>query len=691
MLPQNFFAVAAQHLRASMLTVIGSLLATQVLAQNDDFLVSNANRQLSVVLPDRVKALDVSQLAVELDGYDVSLFAQVEGATLLIQLATPVAEGSHALNVLVFLPDGEIETLLEQQFNANRLPEDNSNWQLNSTFTTNYRVDEKEEADFNEIRELSGQGAIAASGVQQVGGWALSADINALYDSVSQNNPENEEWALPEYYLSASYPGEAVNSKVGMGNIRLEREDLLFSAYQRRGVEAAISDTDDKVAVQIFGLKSEPATGYQAEQLAPVKNTERASGVTAKVAVVDQYLQLSTGYLDGKTTLGGAGVSTASHNNIEYGGDSWNLALDSQFMHNSIWLHVEYAKSEFDSDGIGIGEAAATDDAAQVLLQLSSDGDFDSGIFDFWSTVIQHQQVGEDFFSLGNLTLPGDLELTRLIFKGGRGGLAFDISWSGEQNNIQDDPSLPTQTLRRAGADVNYTPMWLNPENPVWQLIGNPSVAARYYRSRQDQPDTQAEIFGFDLNNSTDETGLTLSFARQTISWSLQYQVINRDDRSRSVTQGEYLLYAPPSDTENRLSGIQVGWFPDQRFSVNASMQWNKLIETDSDNTYRNRNFSVGTNAQLMPNVVSVMLNYNYGRNTSDLYNKDFIEDDFLSQFVNGQITWTARQAKGLKPGVNVFLKGSYGAQDNRAFYQTTEQWSALLGAEVFWDTGARR
>jgi hypothetical protein len=85
------------------------------------------------------------------------------------------------------------------------------------------------------------------------------------------------------------------------------------------------------------------------------------------------------------------------------------------------------------------------------------------------------------------------------------------------------------------------------------------------------------------------------------------------------------------------------------------------------------------------------MVNYNYGKNTSDLTDNLYVEEDFQSQFVNGQVTWSARKSKGIHPGINLYLKGSYGLQDNQAYSQTTEQWSALLGAEVFWDTGARR
>ncbi len=695
--PQTFISVAAQPKSLIILALIGSLLAPAVFAQKNAFsekgelIVLDANRLLTVALPKKINTLDDAQLAVELDGYDVSLFANVEGVKLSLQLSTPIAEGPHELNVLVFLPDGEIETLLAQSFNAQPLPEASADWKLNSTLATNYRVDEKEEADFAEIRRLSGRGAVSASTYRQVGGWELSADMDALYDSVSQNNPDNEEWALPSYYLSATYPGESVNSKLAMGNIRLQKDDLLFSAYQRRGVEAGVSDLDNRFEVQFFGLKAEPTAGYHGNQVLPAKSQEQVTGATARVAVLDQYLQLSTGYLNGETALGGAGVSTVSGNALEYGGDSWNLALDSQFMRNSIWLHVEYAQSEFDSDGIGVGENATKDDAAQALLQLSSEGDFGSGVFDFWSGVLQHQKVGADFFSLGNLSLPGDRALNRLLFKGARGGLGFEVSWSDEENNTDNDPTLPTQTLNRVGSDINYTPMWLNPENPVWQLLGNPSLAARYYRTRQDQPGEQAEVYGFDLDNTTDETGLTLSFARNTFNWSVQYQLIDRDDRSREVYLGEYLANVPPSDSENHLTGVQLGWFPSQRFSLNASVQWNKQIELDSGNRYRRRNFSIGGHSQVIPDEVSVMVNYNYGKNTSDLTDNLFVEEDFQSQFVNGQVTWSARKSKGIHPGINIYLKGSYGLQDNQAFSQTTEQWSALLGAEVFWDTGARR
>lgn len=696
-LPQYFYFVAMRRAGLTMLALFSSLLANHVLAQSDDLTVSHSNRQLNVILPERITVLTVLEgveLSVELDGYDVSLFAQVEGTALSLQLQTSIAEGGHSINVLVFMPNGEIETLLEQTFDAQRLPSEMSDWKLNSTFATSYRLDQKEDADFEQLRELSGQGALAMGGSHQAERWEFTADLEALYDSMSQNHAENQEWALPAVYVSAEYQADSFTNTVGMGDIKMQREDLLFSAYQRRGVEAAIKDSNDKFQVQIFGLQSEPQTGYNDNQIMPTQHHERVSGATASVVVVDDILQLSLGYLDGETGFGGTGVYAAGVNYrdpVRYGGDSWNLAADSRYLNKSVWLHLEYAQSTFDSDGIGLGEAAATDDAAQVLLQLSSEGDFDAGYFDYWSGSVQRMRVGADYFSLGNLSLAGDMALTRLLFSGSRGGLAFNLNWSEEESNVDDNPFLPKQTLVRVGTDVNYIPGWINPESLYWQVLGTPSLSGRLYQSRHTQPQKDAATFGFDLNNRTDEAGLTLNFSRNTISWSLQYDVINRDDKSQAVTQGEFLVYTPPSDSENRLTGVFVGWFPHERLSFNTSLQWNKQRETDADNQFRSRNFTLGTYAQLLPSVLSLTMSYNYGRNTSDLKDDFYIEDDFQSQFVNAEFSWKARRAKGINPGVNVFLKGSYAKQENNAFSQITEQWSALVGAEIYWDTGARR
>ncbi|WP_145999184.1 hypothetical protein [Oceanicoccus sp. KOV_DT_Chl] len=665
-----------------------SLGSSVVLAQGG-MAVRADQQNLAIELSQVVPAEGQRTIAVELDGYDISAFSQVDGNSLNIQLQTPLAPGEHSLVVLMFLANGDIEQLLDQRLSVSSAGGVSSEWQANASLSSSYRMDQKENIDYAGVKHFSSNGGLSVRGREQRGKWQLETEVDALYDSVSENNPDSDEWALPHYRLAATYQGDATSSQLNLGNIAIAREDLLFSAFQRRGATASIAGAEGNYKIGVFGIQSEVTTRYDGDLLLPENSSSGITGITTTVAVLDEYLQVSAAYIDGETSLGGAGYLSFDDPTI-YGGDSWNVAVDSRWLNRSVALHLEYAESEFDSDGIDIGLKAKADDATQAMLQLNSDGDLGAGWFDYWSGYLQYQSVGADYYSLGNLSIPGDLEMTRIFFQGGFYGIAIDMEWSQEKNNLDDEVFLATQTLERKGLALTYSPMNINPDGWLWGAIGSPSVMASFYRADHSQPDQEASIVGYDLDNRNDETGITLMFARPTWNWSVQHQLIEQEDYSVEVIQFGYLMYQPPSDTRNELTALQLGWVPNERASINLLMQWSKQSETDFNNDYRNRNYGVDAFLQIIPEKLTLMLNYNQGIDSSRLSQVGFIEDDFKSQFGNAQLSWHALQAYGSNPGIDFYVRGSYGKQDNRAFEQVNEQWSAHFGVELQWAAGGQ-
>src|SRR5690606_34839517 len=201
-----------------------------------------------------------------------------------------------------------------------------------------------------------------------------------------------------------------------------------------------------------------------------------------------------------------------------YGGSTWNLALDSRWVDGSVWFHLEHASSEFDADGAGLGLPAREDEATQARLRLSSDGGLGEGPFAYWSADLVHKRVGRDFYSIGNLSQAGNLEVHSARLQGGFESLDVEVELSRQRTNPEDDPSLARQTLRRAGIDLSWTPAMLDPESRLWSALGIPSVSGWFYHSRNEQPDADALIAGFDVDNTTRETGVALTFDREALS-----------------------------------------------------------------------------------------------------------------------------------------------------------------------------
>lgn len=668
----------ALHLRKTVLTALLCGLSTTTLAGTTDPL------SMSWDLPEAALRAD-GRLAVELDGYDISPFTEISDNRLTIKLDTPLTPGSHQLAVVVFLANGDIETVMTETLDV--AASDQTEWQANATLDSHYRAAMKDKSEYQAIPHAGSTGGINASSRTTQGNWQVDSTVQAMYDSVSENNSDNDEWALAHYQVAAKHTGEQLITGIAVGHIDVDRNDLLFSSFQRRGVTAGLEQRDGDFKLQVFGLQSDPTTRYDGDLLVPEDASEKSTGATASLAIAGEQLLVSVGYIDGEGTLGGAGYSDNGDPTI-YGGQSWNVALDSYWLNRSVWLHGEYAESEFDRDGIGLGEDEQTDTASQAFIKLSSDGDLSTSAVDYWSVLLHYQTVGIDFYSMGNLYLPGDMSMQRLFAQTSLQGLSAELEWAEEESNTDDDPNLPTQTLQRQTLNLSYTPMTINPDALAWRVLGMPSGYFNYQVISYDQLGSDAALTGYDLDNDTEVMALGLQFSGQTLNWELKHQVTHYNDNSNTLIQSGFVVYEPSSDTSNNLTELLIGWTPGERLSLNVYTQWNELVEEDSNDKYNNDNYGIDGYWLIVPELLNLTLNYNQSRDRSDLQNSLFVEDDFTADVANFQLNWTALQARERAPGITAYLRGSYGKQHNHALSEEQETWAAHIGLEIQWAGG---
>lgn len=668
------------------LSVFTLLLTSKVAAQSEPIELEAQESSFSLQLP--VSTFQEGQsLAVEIDGYDVTTFARIQEASLILEMDTPFQEGVHYLTVLLFLPNGNIETLVERSLSVTRTREASTEWYANSSFTSNYRAKEKDGGAYEGISSGSSNGSLEAASTTNAGDWQLSTRLQSIYDSAEENQPANHNrWLVPDYQVAAVHNGERVKSVFSVGNVLVEGENLLFSNFNRRGAAAEVTDHSGLVRFQVFGTKSEPTARSDGDYGIPERH-ERTSGASATFSLAEEHLQLSAGYVNGQTTLGGAGMGGFEDLTV-YGGESWNMGVDSRWLQNSVWLHLEYAESRFDIDGLDVGLEAQNDNATLSLLQLSSEGVLSPGWFDYWTAQLRHQTVGRDFFSIGNLYLPGDLTTDAVQFQGNKGSVGIQADWSREKNNVDDDPLRPHQTMTRKGALVSYTSMGSEAFSQLWDVLGSPSANVGFYRTQHSQPRSDALNVGYDLDYVADETSLALNFSQATWNWGLQYQVVEQDDHSSPVIIDNFLYYQPPSDTENQLSSLLFGWNPGTRGSLNVAVQWNTMEELDTGSRFRTRNYNLDAYFQIVPDELTMIFNHNFGRNHSR-YGLGF-SDDSRSESGNLQLSWHAVEWRPQRPALNLYLKGVYGRQAASYASSLDEQWSVHLGIEIQFSQGEK-
>ncbi len=651
-------------------------------ARENEPVLAAGNRTLSLELPEAAFSQPGATLSVDLDGYDVSTFSTVQGRTLAIDLDVPLAMGPHSVAVLLFLPNGETEVLLDQTVDAPAIP--GGDVSLNTALQTSYRANERPGTRFEAVDRNVNTGSLTLAGRRTADRWRLESGIEAIYDTTEAS--ADQTWLLPSYAASATYLGSAVESSAAAGRIDIAREDLLFSSFKRRGAAARTAATSGRFAAQVFSVASAPRNGFDGDYFAPGDADDRSTGVTASLALVPDRLQVGGSFVDGRSRYGGAGFNV--DDDIIYGGESWNVTIDSRWMDDSVRLSFERAESEFDADGLGIGLPASKDDASQARLRLSSAGGLGAGPFSYWSADFVHKRVGRDFYSVGNLFQAGNIEVSSADFHGALDSVSVELALSRQRTNEDGDDLLPTQTTKRAGIDVSYSPALLAADNPLWSTLGAPSFTGWLYRSDSSQPAADALLAGFDLDNRTREAGLAVAFSRETLTWSAEVGVIDYDDSSDPVVEGGYLIYEPPSDSRNVQVSVQASWAPSARATLDAYLQRNDFEETDFDDEYRSTSLGMSGTFLLTPEALSLHVSASRELERSRLADPLAWPQHLRSHFAATRLNWRVAQANDRNPGLSVYLKGAYARSEDLAFLEDDEMWSVHLGAEISWARG---
>ncbi len=664
-----------------MATTVSTLVAYAALVfAQSGIVLAPGNRVVSMQLPDGAFGHENASLSVDIDGFDVTPYARVDGNTLIVELDIPLDQGQHSFALYLFHANGDADVLVDGLIEAPKVV--GGNWDLTTTLQANYRTSEKPSADYAGINELGGSGGLSFVGEHVSGSMSLNAKADVIYDSTG--GLVDEKWLLPDFGASVKWDGDSASGGITGGVVKVGGEDLLFSAFQRRGITLGGSAASNRINVNAFTVGSNVVSAFASPYVLYSASDGRSRGVTGSVNIIDKHLQLAAGFIDGNSTLAGDGFNLQNDTTM-YGGDSWNVALDARFKEGGVWLHVEHAESDFDADGFGLGIGAQRDDATQVSLQVSSQGSIGSGPFEYWSASLQQKRVGRDFYSIGNLALPGNIEVLSAYLQAGFTSFSIDLDLAREETNPSSNPLLPTQQFDRTGVSLAYAPASLNPENKLWAALGAPSISGWVYRLESGMPESDIALAGYDVDNATDDIGVALTFAREKLTWSLQYGLVDYEDSSLPVLDNGFLIYEPPSDSKNRQTTVQASWVPGERVSIDAHLQRNSFEETDYGYDYETTNFGLSGNVILIPEKLSLYASFSRGRDRNRFGDPQFADEDLRSNFSSLQLNWFVREAGESSPGLNLFLKGSYGRSEDIGFMIDADFWTVYIGGELNW------
>jgi hypothetical protein len=345
-----------------------------------------------------------------------------------------------------------------------------------------------------------------------------------------------------------------------------------------------------------------------------------------------------------------------------------------------LWLHAEFARSSFDSDGLGTGEGEASDDAAHFVAQLSSGTTTRIPGLDQWTLGVEQQRIGLRFYSLGNLMLPGDLAQTHGYLRLGTQGLQVSFDDTRHRSDLDDDPLRPRRTGHSRVFSANYTPLSIDPSTGIGRVLGVPTLSLEWQGAAWRQAPQDAVLAGFDLDSRTRSQAVGLDFTHERVSLSLRRGVTRFDDRSSALIVDEFEIYTPSPDTREVTWSANLTWTAGERLTLSPQLQSTALRERVSGARSRSTLWGLQAQAVLAPERWWLQANYSESRDRPPPFDPFTPVDTLTSGGGAASLVYRAFGAGDTKPDIDVQLTGQYG----RVYEH--DVWQVMLGFTVNWN-----
>ncbi len=639
------------------------------------------------------EALERGRLQATLGSYDITSLVSYDNTGFYLNLVGVVDTGNYPINITIIMQDGQSISLIRDTitlFDSERY----GGIELRSN--TAYRVDESDAADFSQSVKRLTESAMRLQ-AKHLGPKTSIHSYAELQHRSDGNTFSGDKLEIANFQVGLERSTTIGNLGFALGNQHIDEQGLVFNGFNRRGVSAGLSGEKKHYRIKTFFINSDPEISSKENVILASDEREQSAGAIFDVDVFSTKpgrLRISGGYIDGQSELGGTGIGLSStyypsdSTPIAYGGRAWNISANSAWRQNTLTLQAEHAKSRFDSDGLGIGEASKKDKASRYAITLSSFGPLSKLLsplrVNTWQLHWQRQTVGEHFFSLANLGLPGDLRTDTTTLQFNWTQVQVSAEHSRAQNNINHQTDAATQTTGQTQVVTNYTPT-LSSETGFWSSLGRPTFSVRLSQAQREQAEEDAIVVGYDLNDQTKDYQFSAFFQREKYSWSLQYGETLYKNHASAVMDGGIVLFQPAPDTRNRYSSVGLTLNPTKTISLFPALQWSDYKELDTSNHQDAFNFGLTANMRMFRNRMDMNMNYNRSEQTTIYSGNSGL--DYQSEHASLIANWHAVIAKNANPGLKISLRYVWN-EHTASFQPINNDYQVVLSMELNWEKG---
>lgn len=641
-----------------------------------------------------------------LNNYDVTPFSRRSRKTLEIALNSPLAEGDYRLEIVRFTADGLSELLFQRRLTLRPIQKSASADLRASVF---YRAQQSDKDDFAAtVRTLSDAALrLQASRSDHAGSLSFSADVQ--YRSDESKLISGDTVAMPNFLAeSQTTLGEKTLTLAAghqrFGGQAVPANSLVLDQFRRRGLSLAIADASGDNQLTVFASSSEPLVSINQDILVSRNRRERTVGAALRfspIPMAPQKLQLTASYLDGQSVLEGTSINYDTGlfeaTDLTYGGETGSVGLSSTWWNGGLRFEAEEAFSDFDADGLDVGNAKRKDTARSLRVTAASEGDWapdpdSTSQRRRWRFELSRQIVGPDFYSIANVGLPGDLDTTAALIDASGDRWRFESAWVSAVNDVDDRLEQPRQKVTERTASLYLHPAHAGEaghnSSPLRRMLGQPSLGLRVKLADRHQPLEDALLTGQEIDDETRELGVSLDLVKPTSQWRFEYSAVDYDNRAALEVLGNTLLFTPASDNRNRFATVQFSYRPSERIMLSPVLQWSRFHERETTGQQRAINYGVQSSFHWLDGRLKTDINYasNTQRSTSAF-------DSLASQrYGSAQLdviaTYKAWLPTGSRPGVDLSLRTNWNV--NRSNLQRNDaRYQVLLGIQIHWQ--ARR
>ncbi len=459
--------------------------------------------------------------------------------------------------------------------------------------------------------------------------------------------------------------------------LSINRQDLVFTHFQRQATAADITGEDGRYRAQAFTHQSASPQAYSYTNSSS-SPTEVSYGGTLELDGWEHFA-LQAGYLGGN--LQWTEEDLRFNPQPTTGSDSWNLATTGFWLDRSLLARVEYARSTAENIASDSRGDSVTGQALQAEMRVSSDGELGSGWLDRWSGSALYRSVDNLYYSLGNSELTKGLDTAQLLMQSEWRRLTIELEW--KQEGIYPEEGILgfAPTNNRSGMRLQY-----QLDTPLSPLLGETTVAARHYRLTQWQTQSQIDLQGYALRQAGDESGLNLAFNHLRWHWNVDYLIAQLDHWKQPQTPGANRLWQPEADWLHTTVAFNLGINLTDRFWMNFNAQQNDQQALDLARETQYQNLGVQFHVDKLARNLKLFAEYYFADETGTESAADSDTTRWRSQTGNAQLTWQVQPRKAKRPALDVYLRSGVNHQFNLAGDLNDTQWTAHIGFDLRWD-----